>query len=82
MIHSLQRTDIEAVEDYLALQLVPILLDVIVLDHDDNHINIGEELVKVVILVNCDLVAYEEGVVALERTCKVTLLEFEHLEGW
>ena len=82
MVYSLQRTDIEAVEDYLALQLIPVLLDVIVLNHDDNHIYISEELIEVIVLVLGNLVAYEEWVVALERTCEVTLLKFEHLEGW
>lgn len=80
MICSLQRTDVEAVEDDLALQFVPILLDLVVLDHDDYHVNIVEELVEVRELVLGNLLVFEEGVVALERTSEVTLLELEHLE--
>ena len=47
MIHPLQRTNVEAVKDNLAFEFVPVLLNVVVLDHNDNHIDLGEELVEV-----------------------------------
>ena len=40
MIYSFKRTDIEAVKNNLPLQLIPILLDMIVLNHNDYHIEI------------------------------------------
>ena len=65
MIYSFKRTDVKAIEDYLALQLVPILFDMIVLNHDDYHVNICKELIEVIVLVLCNLVAYEEWVITL-----------------
>ena len=56
-----------AIEDYLTLELVPILLDMVVLHHDDYHIDIGEELVEIVVLVLHD-VFLNEGVIDLEGT--------------
>ena len=82
VINSLKRTNIETIKDYLTLQLIPILLDMIVLNHDDNHVNICEELIKVIVLILCNLVAYKEWVVALQWACEMALLKFEHLEGW
>ena len=81
MIHSLQRADVVAVEDDFALELVPVLLDVVVLDHNDYHIHLGEELVEVEDLVLDNLLLGEEGVEGLQRTGEVALLDVEHLEG-
>ena len=47
MVHTLQRADIMAVEHDLPFQLVPVLLDVVVLHHDDHHVDLREELVEV-----------------------------------
>lgn len=69
------------IEDNLALKLVPILLDLIVLHHDDYHIDISEELVEIVILVLHN-VFLDERIIDLERTGEMALLAFEHLEGW
>ena len=82
MINTLQRTDIEAIKDYLTFELVPVLFDVVVLNHDDYHINISEELIKVIVLILCNLVANEEWIIALQWTCEVPLLKLKHLEGW
>lgn len=82
MINSLLRTDVEAVEDHFALEFVPVLLDVVVLDHDYYHINICKELIKVGELILGNLVVLKEWVVALEWVCKVALLKFKHLKGW
>ena len=81
MIHTLQRANIMAVQNDLAFQLVPILLDVVVLDHDDHHVNLVEELVEVENLVGNDFLVGEERVEALQRTGEVALLDVEHLEG-
>ena len=64
VIHSLQRTNIMAVEDDLALEFVPVLLDVVVLDHDDHHIHLVEELVEIQDLVLHQFFVREEGVEA------------------
>lgn len=62
MVHIFrQRTDIVTVEDDFALELVPVLLDVVVLDHDDHHIHLGEELVEVEDLVLDEGLLGEEG---------------------
>lgn len=37
MVHPLQRADIMAIQHDFAFQLVPVLLDVVVLHHDDLH---------------------------------------------
>ena len=79
MIHSLQRADIEAVEDNLAFQFVPVLLDMFVLHHDNHHVYIVDELIEVAELVFGNLLIFQEGVVALEGTGEVALLKFEHL---
>ena len=47
MVHPLQRADIVAVEHHFPFQLVPVLLDVVVIHHDDNHVHLQEELVEV-----------------------------------
>ena len=69
MIHVLaQRADIMAIQNYLAFQFVPVLLDVIVLDHDNDHIDLGEELFEVEDLVGDDFLSGEEGVKGLQGT--------------
>ena len=51
-----------AVQHHLAIQLVPVLFDVVVLDHDDHHVHLREELVEVEELVLHDGLLGEEGV--------------------
>ncbi len=80
MINSLQRADVAAVKDYLAFKLIPVLLDMVVLYEDDNHVDITQELVEVVILVLSDMMSLKERIVATKRTGKVTLLCLEHLK--
>lgn len=50
MIISDERTDVMTVEDYLALEFVLFLLDLIVLNHDDYHIDVSEKLVELDLL--------------------------------
>ena len=40
VIHSLKRADVLAIQNDLALELVPILLDMVMLHHDDHHIDL------------------------------------------
>lgn len=82
MIRSFKRTDVEAVHYDLAFQLVPVLLDVVVLHHDDDHVDVFQELIEVGELVFGYLVVLQEWVVALQRACQVTLLRFKELKGW
>ena len=65
MVHPFQRADIMAVEHHFAFQLVPVLLDVVVLHHDDHHVHLREELVEVADLVLHDGLLGEEGVEGL-----------------
>ena len=70
------------VEDDFALEFIPILLDVIMLHHDDNHVNLIQELIEVEDLILHDFLLSEEGIKGLQRTGEMTLLNIEHLEGW
>ena len=76
-----KRADIMAIQNDLAFQLVPVLLDVIMFNHDDHHVNLVEELVKIKNLVGNDFLVGEEGVEALQRAGEVALLDVKHLEG-
>ncbi len=80
MINPFQWADIAAVKDYLAFELVPVLLDMVVLYEDDYHVHIVQELVEVVVLVLCDMMSFEERIIATKRTCEVAFLGLEHLE--
>ena len=82
MVHALsERTNIMAIQNDLAFKFVPILLDVVVLDHNDHHIHLGEELVEVENLVLDDFFLSKEGIEGLERTGEMALLDVEHLKG-
>ena len=81
VVNAFHRIDIVTIQNHLALQLVPVLPDVIMFHHDNHHINFIEELVKIQNLVLDNLLAGEEGVKGLERTGQVTILNVEHLEG-
>ena len=81
MIHPFQRTNIVAVQDNFPFQFVPVLLDVVVFNHDNNHIYFVEELVKVQNLILDNLLCCKEGVKGLKRTSQMTLLNVEHLES-
>ena len=82
MIRSFKRTDVEAVHYDLAFQLVPVLLDVVVLHHDDDHVDVFQELVEVGELVFGYLVVLQKWVVAFKRACQVALLGFKELKRW
>ncbi len=81
MINAIQRTNVVTIEDDFPLQLVPVLLNMVMLHHDNNHIHLVEELVEVKNLVLNNLLFGEEGVEGLQRAGKVALLDVEHLEG-
>ena len=65
MIYSFKRTDVMAIQDHLTLQLVPILLDMVVFHHNNNHIYLVQELVEVQNLVLHDFLLSEEGIEGL-----------------
>lgn len=81
VIYAFKRTDVVAVEDDFAFELIPVLLDLVVFYHDDDEVNVIEELIEVVELVLND-VLLDERVVALQGTSEVTLLALEHLKCW
>jgi len=82
MVHVLlERADVMAIQNHFALEFVPVLFDVVVLDHNDNHIHLGEELVEVEDLVLDNLFLGEEGVEGLKGTGEMALLDVKHLEG-
>ena len=82
VIHPNQRTNVETVEHDLAFEFIPILLDMVVLDHNHHHINILQELVEIGVLILGNLAVLKERVVALERTGEMTFLCLKHLECW
>lgn len=51
-----------AIQNHLSFQFIPILLNMVVLHHDDNHVDLAQELVKVKNLVRHNLLIGEEGV--------------------
>lgn len=61
-----------AIQDNLALH-IPVLLDVIVLDHKDLHIHLIKEQVKIQYLVLHKDSVCEEGIDGLERTGQAEL---------
>lgn len=77
----LYRTNVVAVENDFAFQLIPISLDMIMFHHNHNHIYLIEELVKVQNLVGHNLLRGEERVKALQRTGQVAFLNVKHLKG-
>ena len=81
MINPFQRTDVVTIKDDFALKFVPVLLNLVMLHHDDDHIDVGEELVEIVVLVLHDIIL-NERIVDLERTSKMALLTLKHLECW
>lgn len=82
MVHALsERTNIMAIQNHLALEFIPVLFDVVVLNHNDHHIHLVKELIEVENLVLDDCFLGEERVEGLERTGEVALLDVEHLKG-
>ena len=57
--------DVVAVEDDFAGKEGPVGFDVVVFDHDDDHVDIGKELVEVIILIFGNLMILQEGIIAL-----------------
>lgn len=47
MINPFQRTNIETVHNNLTFQLFPIFLNMVMLNHNDYHVNIFQEFIKV-----------------------------------
>ena len=80
MVGAFEGADVEAVEDYFAAEFVPVVFDVVVLDHDYDHVDVAEELVEVAELVFGNLVILKEGVVAFERTGEVAFLCLKELQ--
>ena len=74
-------TNVMTVEDNLALQLVPILFDMVMLNHNDYHIHLIQELVEVQNLILHDFFVSKEGIKRLQRASEMALLSLQHLEG-
>ena len=70
---------VACIKDDLVAELMHILLYFIVTYHNYNKINVGEELIKIVILISNNVVGYE-GIVHLQPCCKMTLLALKKLE--
>ena len=80
VIHPLQRANVVAVQDDLAGEFVPVALDLVVLDHDDDHVYVVKEGVEIVVLV-LDDIPLDQRVIDLQGFGKVTLLALKELEG-
>ena len=79
MTHPLQRANVVAVQDDLAGELVPVALDLVVLDHDDDHVDVVQEGIEVVILIRNDVLR-NQRVIDLQGFGEVTLLALKELE--
>ena len=80
VIRPLQRADVVAVEDDLAAKFIPTLLNFIMLDHDDDKVDVIEEVVEVMILVRDD-VLFDKGIIDLQGFGQVPLQTFKQLQG-
>ncbi len=69
------------IQNHFPLQLLPILLNMLMLHHNHHHIHFTEELVEVKDLILDDLLVGEERIKALQRPGEVALLDVQHLEG-
>ena len=69
-----------AVQYDLAPELVPVLPDLVMLDHYHHKVHILQESVKVVILIGNDIFPYQ-GVIDLQRFREMPLLAFKQLQG-
>ena len=63
-----------AVENDFAFQLVPVLLDMVVLDHNHHHVHLFEEVVEVQNLVFDNLFVGKERVEGLQGAGQVSFL--------
>lgn len=79
MVHFLHvlGADVAAVENYLATKSIKILLDVVVLYHDNHHVDVFEKCLKIRKLVLGDFPIFEEWVIAFQRTGKMPFLGFK-----
>lgn len=64
MINAFKWTNIETVKNNLTFEFIPVLFDVVVLNHDYDHIYIVDELIEIRELVLRDLVVFKEWIVA------------------
>ena len=65
VVCAFEGADVEAVHHHFAAELVPVLLDVVVLHHNYHHVDVLQELVEVAELVLGNLIVYQERVIAL-----------------
>ena len=70
---------VAAVQNYFPIKTLLVIKNMLVLNENNNHINVLEELVEIGVLVLGDLVVLKERVITLERPCKVALLSLKHL---
>ena len=72
---------IAAVENYLSLEVLFVLEDVLMLYENNYHIDVVEKLIEVRILVLGNHVLLEEWIITTERTCEMALLRLKYLQS-
>ena len=73
MEDAFERANILTIKYHLVADTTPIFTYVVMLDHDDNHLDISQETIEVMILVLCNI-PFDKGVEGLElRRCTVDL---------
>ena len=73
MIHPFQRAHIMAIQHDLPPQFVPVMLNLIVLHHNDDKVHIIQELIEVKELV-LDNLLMDERIIDFQRTGEMPLL--------
>ena len=70
------------VQDDFALQLVPLLLQVLVFHHDYHHVHRLQELLEIHHLAFHHLMVFQERVITFQWSREVSSLRFQQLQGW
>ena len=65
MINTLYWADVVAIKYNLAFELIPVLLNMVVLDHNDHQIYLFQELVKIQNLIGYNRLLREERIKSL-----------------
>ena len=79
VIHARELDDVVAIQNNLVCQFVYVLLDLVMLHHDDHKITCRKERVKFMILIRYDIFG-DEGIINFQAGSKVAFLTLKQLK--